>query len=414
MKKILSLIVCFSLVVASLSFPNTVAEEVDVTKEEQSIAEIDAKIQNNKAKISEFQKELEAKKSDIKSERENLEILQQKILLQNENIVAVQSQIDILDRQIQAKENDIATLEASIVQQEADIADEIEAFKKRLLAMYVSDTADITQILVGTSDFIDILARVQVVQSVSKQDKKMLDELDERLNNLNIDRQNIETEKIELQIKKENTEKKKEEFQGLLDDLNNDMADIQARIDELDAEEANINWQINVANDENEDFEAESARLEEEIKRKQEEAAKKAAMKALDPSLLYTGGALNWPVPSSYMVTSGFGPRWGTTHRGLDIGAPSGSPIVAAESGVVIVVNPSGWGGGYGKYVVVSHNESLSTLYGHMSEVGCAEGDVVTRGQVIGYVGSTGDSTGNHLHFEVRYNGARTDPTSYL
>ena len=115
--------------------------------------------------------------------------------------------------------------------------------------------------------------------------------------------------------------------------------------------------------------------------------------------------------PTSGQITSGFGPRWGRMHQGLDVGAPTGRPITAAKSGKVIV---AGWSGGYGNLVVIDHGGGLSTAYAHQSRIAVKVGDPVTQGGLIGYIGSTGHSTGPHLHFEVRVNGAARDPLPYL
>jgi murein DD-endopeptidase MepM/ murein hydrolase activator NlpD len=414
LKKIFAVIVCLNLLLCSMFVNIANSAEVDVSKQQEEIAQNNAEIEQNKKEIEKLNGKLKDKKEEILSEKEELELLRQKIVLQNDNIVKTQEQIDIYNSQIDEKEKEIKVLEGEIAEQEEEIFDEIEAFKKRLIAMYISNNTDITQILVGTSDFVDILARVQVLESISKQDQKMIEELNAKLDGLKENRIALEDAKVDLQISLDNTKKKKAEFDEALDNLQADLADAEAILDKLTAEGNNIQWEIDVTRERNEDLEEGNKIIEQDIKRKQEAAAKSEAMKNLDPSQKYSGGALGWPVPSSYMVTSGFGPRWGRQHTGLDIAAPKGTPIVASETGIVLTCNVGGWGGGYGTYVVVSHNESLATLYGHMSAVNCSEGDLVMKGDVIGYVGSTGDSTGNHLHFEVRINGSRVDPTGYL
>jgi murein DD-endopeptidase MepM/ murein hydrolase activator NlpD len=124
-----------------------------------------------------------------------------------------------------------------------------------------------------------------------------------------------------------------------------------------------------------------------------------------------TPSASGFVWPTTGPVTSGFGWRWGRMHEGVDIGAPTGTPIVAAAAGTVIV---SGWMGGYGNLVVIDHGGGLATAYAHQSSIAAGVGQAVAQGQVIGYVGSTGHSTGPHLHFEVRINGAAVDPLGYL
>lgn len=121
-----------------------------------------------------------------------------------------------------------------------------------------------------------------------------------------------------------------------------------------------------------------------------------------------SSSGLVWPVGGS--ITSGYGMRWGRLHAGIDIGAGYGAPIVAAASGTVI---SAGWMGGYGNLVIIDHGGGMATAYAHQSSIAVGGGSV-SQGQVIGYVGSTGNSTGAHLHFEVRINGSPVDPLGYL
>jgi len=129
----------------------------------------------------------------------------------------------------------------------------------------------------------------------------------------------------------------------------------------------------------------------------------------LDGSLLTGSGRLIWPI--SGPLTSPFGQRWGRLHAGIDISAPAGTPIRAADSGRVAL---AGWQGGYGLYTCVQHTASLSTCYAHQSRLGTVRGAAVRRGQVIGYVGNTGHSFGNHLHFETWVDGQPADPMGFL
>ncbi len=123
-------------------------------------------------------------------------------------------------------------------------------------------------------------------------------------------------------------------------------------------------------------------------------------------------GSMIWPIDGT--LTSPFGPRWGRTHEGLDIAGPEGTPIVAAASGTVVLMQSEAESGGYGLFTCVDHGGGLSTCYAHQSSFGTSVGASVKQGEVIGYVGNTGNSFGAHVHFEVRLNGAATDPMAYL
>jgi murein DD-endopeptidase MepM/ murein hydrolase activator NlpD len=133
---------------------------------------------------------------------------------------------------------------------------------------------------------------------------------------------------------------------------------------------------------------------------------------ALDAAAGGSGAsASGWVVPARGQVTSEFGPRWGTEHEGIDIGAASGAPVRAAADGVV---RRASWYGGYGNAVIIDHGDGVQTLYGHNSSLDVQPGQRVSAGEVIAKVGSTGDSTGPHLHFEVEVDGRKVDPRPWL
>jgi murein DD-endopeptidase MepM/ murein hydrolase activator NlpD len=167
---------------------------------------------------------------------------------------------------------------------------------------------------------------------------------------------------------------------------------------------------------------AEQSKLEDLIRQRQ--AAVEAARKARAAAAKAAGGGLDrlptggsgvspsgfiWPIQG--VLTSGFGPRWGRMHTGIDIADPAGTPIHAAKAGEVIY---AGWLNGYGNTVVIDHGDGIATLYGHQSRIGSTEGQQLNQGDVLGFVGSTGHSTGNHLHFEVRIDTKPVNPRPYL
>jgi murein DD-endopeptidase MepM/ murein hydrolase activator NlpD len=132
---------------------------------------------------------------------------------------------------------------------------------------------------------------------------------------------------------------------------------------------------------------------------------------ALDAAVQPAGASGGWTAPAQGRVTSEFGPRWGTEHEGIDIGAGAGAPVRAAADGVV---RRASWYGGYGNAVIIDHGGGVQTLYGHNASLDVRPGQRVSAGQAIAKVGSTGDSTGPHLHFEVEVDGRKVDPRPWL
>ncbi|WP_302167035.1 peptidoglycan DD-metalloendopeptidase family protein, partial [uncultured Ruminococcus sp.] len=267
------------------------------------------------------------------------------------------------------------------------------------------------------------------------------------------------------------TDEAKEQMERQKEQLNGDVATLEKNNKELDAEEQDIKAAIAAAAEAEKKKKAAEAAAAEETKKKlaaQQEAEKKNqstsnssnnssssnssksdssssnsssnnsssnssssdnSSSGSDDSgstVAPSGGGFTWPCPGFYTVSSTFGNRWGTTHGAIDIaGGNAGAAIVAAKSGTVVRVvtgcshnypksGSCGCGGGYGNYVIIQHDGTYSTLYGHMASVSVSVGQSVSAGQTIGYVGSTGFSTGFHLHFEVRVNGTKVDPMKYL
>jgi murein DD-endopeptidase MepM/ murein hydrolase activator NlpD len=184
---------------------------------------------------------------------------------------------------------------------------------------------------------------------------------------------------------------------------------------EQEATHAALQSRISTLEAEMDALAAEQARLENLIRERLAAAARARAARGASPFAGHrTGTGVStagfiWPVQG--VITSGFGPRWGRMHTGIDIAAPSGTPIGAAKEGEVLYAD---WLGGYGQLVAIDHGDNVVTLYGHQSKMGVVEGQEVSQGQVVGYVGTTGHSTGNHLHFEVRIDTRPRDPRPYL
>ena len=260
---------------------------------------------------------------------------------------------------------------------------------------------------------------------------KMLDQYVATKESIADSKKKLETEKAELQEMKTQTEAKQDSVQLLLNEKNKELQNVNAQIGEKSA-------QAKAYEDDIKAQEAKIAQMEAEIKKKEaEEAAKKAAEEAArkaaaagktnnstakgntgSTTTTSTGSSsLRWPCPASGRITSGFGKRKSPTagassnHKGIDISASTGSSIVAAAGGTVSIATYSY---SAGNYVVVNHGNGLSTVYMHCSQLLVSAGDTVKAGQTIAKVGSTGYSTGSHLHFAVRKNGSYVNPSSYV
>jgi murein DD-endopeptidase MepM/ murein hydrolase activator NlpD len=249
----------------------------------------------------------------------------------------------------------------------------------------------------------DLLNRVEYVNRIAESDKQLVAKLQET--------ENLIGEKLD------EVNKSKREMVFLSGQYELKHADLESAkqkkaqlVEKLSADEALYLQQIK-------DLEEDSNRIEKLIMDAEAEMARKLAEERARAVSVYQGGKISWPVPSSGNITSPYGNRIhpinGRTefHTGIDISANYGADIVAAEGGVVL---SAGWNGGYGNTVVINHGNGLSTLYAHGSKLVVSAGENVTKGQVIAKAGSTGYSTGNHLHFEVRLSGKHTNPVSYV
>ncbi len=436
-------------------------EELEQLKKENSekIAEIKEKIAQSKEIISEIEDDEEAKK-------EYQENLNKKIELQNQNIDYVVSQINKIDAEINENQQKIDELVEKIEIQKIDIDNNFSLFKQRLRISYMSGKDNLAAVLTGTSDFYDLLAKMELVSKVAEHDDEIVKTLRKELDELNELNYQLEIRHQELDNQMKDAGERKAEFQEALNELTEDYQATQAEIDRLNEEKADVNADIeeNEAaikekEEEHEKIVAEieaaqeairQAKLKEEEEKKKAEAARKAAEEAeaakraaenkqssqtsqpstpSTPAQTYSSG-FTWPVPGFYSLSSTFGYRSfdNSYHKGVDIagGGIAGSPIVAAADGVVVRCNGScthnyskysscGCGGGYGNYVTIAHDDGVySTLYGHASSIIVSTGQRVSKGQTIGYVGTTGYSTGNHCHFEVIQNGTNVNPMSFF
>jgi murein DD-endopeptidase MepM/ murein hydrolase activator NlpD len=264
------------------------------------------------------------------------------------------------------------------------------SLQKRLRTMYKNGDIGMVQILLGSDNITDFMTNMDMVQKIFNNDVDVLKEMEEQHQKIEVQKKQLETLQAQLVA-----EKQKE-------------ADKQVGLEASRGEVTNLKAQVASSNDkladQIDDLNAEADRLVDEIRKLQGNQA-------------FVGGNFCWPSASSTRVTSEFGYRIHPIlkvkklHTGLDIGAAAGTNVLAANSGTVI---KAGWNNSYGNVVMIDHGGGIVTLYAHNSKLLVKTGDVVTKGQVISLVGSTGNSTGPHIHFEVRVNGEYQNPRNWL
>ena len=355
-------------------------------------AEIDA-MREEADDLKSQQKEIQAKLDALEADQANA--MERKTLLEQQ-INATQAEINTIAAQIAKYDELIAQKQEELSQAEAEEQAQYELFCERVRYMEEQGEVSYWSILFSSKDFADLLDNAMMVEEIMDYDNQVMDQLIALREQIEQDKAELETARQEQQDAKAEQEAAQANLQAQESEVDALLSQISNQEDELEAREAQLRAASDAAT-------AEIAAAEREL----------AAQIANVPS---ESGFL-WPLPGRYNLSSLFGSRKhpitgkANNHTGIDIPTSSGTSILAAKSGVVTT---STYNNSYGNYVVVSHSDGTSSLYAHMVRRNCSKGDTVSQGQVIGYVGTTGSSTGNHLHFEVRVNGSRVDPINYF
>ncbi len=386
--------ICIILIILMLQYfctfvfaENSLTNEIvnDVTNElslEEQKEQVESQIEETNTKLEYVQEEL----SDTLLKVQETE---DKIMQYEKDIEELATKMENLQKSID--EANIALTESEQTYQEKS-----NLLAKRLVAMYEAGETQYLDILLNSRDITDFISRYYVIQEIAEYDSILIHQIEEEKNNLEITKQKLEKEQGELKIIKSKSEQTsivlsnmKTLQQSYVDDLTEGEKILQEQLTEYKKEQEEIERQIELATN------------------------------AIDPDIQYTGGEMLWPVAiSGTAITSNYGvrehPIQGVVreHTGIDIGnTPLGSPVVAAADGVVTY---AGWLGGYGNCVMINHGDGIVTLYGHGNKILTTVNTEVKQGDVIMEVGSTGNSTGPHLHFEVRVNGEYTNPLNFV
>lgn len=390
--KSLSLFTAF-IITFSLCFVTPVSAKSTEQQIRDEISALQAQQKEQQSKINSLKK-------DASKQQELKKAIEKKMDL-------VQQEIDACNRQINEINAKIAENKAEIEQKNKEIEENKLAFKKRLRAIYMSNTGSSVQVLLGADDFSQFLELSQLTASVSARDKLMIENI-------------VAAVKV--------LEEKQVENNKLLEEQKTVREGIKAKQAELAAQSDEIQSVLSSIQADQKEAQADQNAIAAALKAKENELAPYLS-NASNTTIVYDGGQFLWPTTVT-TISSGWGSRWGTTHKGVDISNGTwGNPIYAAADGKVEIVKNScthnyrknsscGCGGGYGRYALIDHGKGsdgvvYKSLYGHMQNVVVSVGQTVKKGQIIGYMGCTGFSTGPHLHFEIWTNGYKGDPMRF-
>ena len=358
------------------------------------------------------QTELANKKADLENKISSLESQEadktEYLTLLSEKIDTIKEQIDTANSDITVLNTSIKKLEKELSDSADQISDTMELLKKRLAVLYSAGcTVGTLEILFNSESLHDFSMRAEAVSTITRHDKQLIDTVAAYMNETKAQREELEKEKTALADAKKLYESSEEELKqlesdntALLEQIRSDKSSAETELSRTEEEEYVLANMM-------------AAKIAEMQQQMAQAKATPTPTPVPQPSYDddYSGESFAWPVPGWTGVSCAFG----NGHYGMDIPASRGTPIVASRSGTVMTANGSDdWGYSWGYYVSIYHDSTYSTLYAHMSAVAVSEGQWVNKGDVIGYVGDTGYSFGDHCHFEVYQNGTRVDPSQFV
>jgi len=369
-------------------------EPLSVTPVSAKVTQQDIdKLKSDANDLASQKKELASQLSKVRADKSKA---QDRKSLIEQQINVIQSEINNYDAQIQNYATLIGEKEVDLAETQQKEAAQYELFCKRVRSMEEDGEVSYWSILFSSSDFSDLLDNFMMVEEIMQYDNGVMESLVSL-------REQIEADKAALESAKADKESARQAKVAAKQDQEAKQAEVDKLIDEISADEDALEAQ-------EAQMRKEAAAIDAEIKKKQKELASQISNVVSESGFL-------WPLSGYNTLSSLYGSRIhpltgkANNHTGIDIPAPKGTSILASKSGVVVT---SAYNNSYGNYVVVAHSDGTSTLYAHMSKRNVSEKQTVKQGAVVGYVGSTGSSTGNHLHFEIRVNGVRKDPVNYF
>lgn len=374
---------------------------IEKNKKKQEQMQIKNKINKEKSNISNTENEKKSVSMDI----ENLDA----------KIQVTSAKISTLESEIVRLNKDIAENQEKLEEAQVNLSENTDALRMRLREMYKRGNVNYLEVILNSRDIEELLRNNEIISSIARADRELIEFIQEQIDTIKETEERLQIDKAKVSASKAAVENERQSYQAAVDAKNNYMKVLESNLDlyKAEFEKAQANW---------DSLDAEIVRLQKQIseQKKAEEAAARRATR-VHSNITVSSGPRNgqsytWPLPGHYSISSPFGYRvhpilgYSKFHSGVDIPAPSGTPIVAAKSGTVIM---SQLMSGYGNVVMVDHGDTV-TVYAHCSALNVGVGESVKAGDVIAFVGSTGLSTGAHLHFEVRVNGSPVNPLGYV
>ncbi|MBS6720006.1 MAG: peptidoglycan DD-metalloendopeptidase family protein [Peptoniphilus harei] len=376
-------------------------------------------IEKNKKKQEqrEVKNKIKKQKSNISNTESEKKVVNDEIVNLDERIQVTSAKISTLEGEISSLNKDIKENQDKLEEAQVNLEENTEALRMRLREMYKRGNVNFLEVILNSKDIEELLRNNEIISSIAKADRELIEFIGEQIETIKETEERLQIDKAKLSANKAAVINERQTYQAAIDAKNNYMKVLESNLElyKAEFEKAQANW---------DSLDAEIVRLQKQIseQKKAEEAAARARKATRVHSNISVssaprnGQSYTWPVPGHYSISSPFGYRmhpilgYSKFHSGVDIPAPSGTPIVAAKSGTVIM---SKLMSGYGNVVMIDHGDTV-TVYAHCSALNVNVGESVKAGDVVAFVGSTGLSTGAHLHFEVRVNGSPVNPLGYV
>lgn len=422
LKRILCAMLCVCMISIPMAIPTTVSAE-------DSISDLEQQLQQLEQENQKYQKILDDTKSDIAEKEEYKSALVSKVQVLDEKIAVTREKISSLNDDIKEKQD---AYDKGL----SEVEDQFDALANRLRILYMSGNATDLEIIFGAKDFSDLIDKMELVKSLANSDKELISEIQTKLDELSTKKESLEADKKDLETQQASLKSDQDEFNKLISDNDEILKNLYASNSEAQHSLESAALQSDEIEAKiSEYYAAQKAAAEQAAQASQSSSSSSSSSGSSSSGssssgsssvIVPSGSGFAWPTPGFVSRSSEwFEDREVYNHGGIDIAGAGimGTPVVAAADGTVVATNSScthnwgksyscGCGGGYGNYVMISHAGGKMTVYGHLTSLTVSSGQTVSRGQVIGYVGSTGNSTGPHLHYECRLNGVRYNPMS--